>query len=191
MIHSIQALSDVVSRCERGVLRALVLALPVMVLTNVAGRALGAPIFWLDELAVLSMVWLAMIGLSLTLKSRDAVSVTLLQDAVPLAAKKALRCISDLLVLVFTVALLVLCYLWFDPILLISTGFDIEQFSSKSFNFIYGAPTATLGIPKVWFWSILPLTALTSSIHALANLLQTLAVPMTKPLGHESIESGG
>lgn len=190
MIRPILTLSEVVARCERGVLRMLVLVIPVMVLVNVAGRSLGAPVLWLDELAVLFMVWLAMIGLSLTLKTRDAVSVTLVQNALPSVARRVLRCISDLFVLAFTIAFLVLCYLWFDPVLLVSTGFDIERFAAKSFNFIYDSSTATLGAPKVWFWLILPITALTSSIHALANLLQTLTVPVSEPIGHVITESG-
>jgi TRAP-type C4-dicarboxylate transport system permease small subunit len=188
MVKFIKTLSDVVARCERSLLRVLVLAIPVAVLVNVTGRGLGTPIFWLDELAVLSMVCLAMIGLSLTLKTRDAVSVTLLQDAVSPAVRRVLRCISDLFVLAFTIAFLVLCYLWFDPVLLINTGFDIEQFAAESFNFIYDSSTATLGISKIWFWSVLPLTAFTSSIHALENLLQTLTAK--EPLGQVNAESG-
>lgn len=176
MVRAIQTLSNGLGWCERGLMRALVLALPLMILVNVTGRALKMPIFWLDELAVLTMVWLAMIGLSATLKSRDAVAVTLLHDAVSPTLRRGLQCISDVLVLVFAVAMLVLCYLWFDPLLLISTGFDFQAFAAQSFNFIYEEPTATLGIAKVWFWLILPLVALSSSVHALANLLRTLTV---------------
>ncbi|MFG3502608.1 TRAP transporter small permease [Pseudomonas sp. NPDC047963] len=184
MVHSIQTLSNGIGWFERGLMRVLVLALPLMILVNVAGRALKMPIFWLDELAVLTMVWLAMVGLSVTLKSRDAVAVTLLQDAVPPALRRGLQCISDGLVLVFAVAMLVLCYLWFDPLLLINTGFDFQAFAAQSFNFIYQEPTATLGIAKVWFWLILPLVALSSSVHALANLWQTLTVPQAEFLNH-------
>ena len=177
MIH---ALSNGIGRVERGALRALVLVLPFMILINVGGRALRTPIFWLDELAVLIMVWVAMLGLSVTLKTRDAVSVTLLADAVPDAVRKALKCASDLVVLGFAVAMLVLCYLWFDPLLLISSGFDFDAFAANSFNYVYQEPTATLGIAKFWFWLILPMVALSSSVHALANLLDTWKTPQSE-----------
>lgn len=173
----IRALSNMVGRAERAALRALVVVLPLMILANVAGRALKTPIFWLDELAVLTMVWLAMLGLSVTLQRREAVAVTLLVDAVPEAVSKVLRCASDLVVLGFSVALLVLCYLWFDPLALWRNGFDFDAFAADSFNFVYQEPTATLGVPKFWFWLILPLVGLTSSIHALANLLDSLREP--------------
>lgn len=177
----IRALSDLIGRGERMALRVLVLVLPLMILVNVAGRALKSPIFWLDEMAVLTMVWLAMLGLSVTLQTRDAVAVTLLTDAVPQGVRKWLRCAADLVVLGFAVALLVLCYLWFDPLLLWRHGFDLDAFSAESFNFVYQEPTATLGVPKFWFWLILPLVAFTSSIHALANLLDSLRAPHPAP----------
>lgn len=177
----IRTLSNLIGRAERGALRTLVLVLPLMILVNVAGRALKAPIFWLDELAVLTMVWLAMLGLSVTLQTREAVSVTLLTDAVPEAARRLLRCAADLVVLGFAVALLVLCWLWFDPLSLWGHGFDFDGFAGESFNFVYQEPTATLGVPKFWFWLILPLVAFTSSIHALANLLDSLRAPHPAP----------
>jgi TRAP-type C4-dicarboxylate transport system permease small subunit len=168
-------LSDRIGRCERAFARALVLALPLMILANVAGRALRSPIYWVDELAVLCMVWLTMIGLSLIIRTRDAVAVTMLLDALPAHSLKPMRVAVDVITLGFALALLYLCYLWFDPVLLVRVGFDAEAFAADSFNFMYDEPTATLGVKKVWFWLIVPLAAFTTSVHALANLLKTLS----------------
>lgn len=177
MVRSIHTLSDWIARCERGVARVLVLALPLMILANVTGRAFRSPIYWIDELAVLTMVWLAMIGMALTLKTRDAVAVTLLLDMVPATVGKILQMLVDILVLAFALALLLLCYMWFDPLLLITVDFDTSEFSAQSFNFIYDEPTTTLGIRKFWFWLIVPVVAFTSAVHALSNLLRTLTAP--------------
>jgi TRAP-type C4-dicarboxylate transport system permease small subunit len=177
VVKAINTLSDWVVRGERGFVRVAVLALPVMILANVIGRALRSPIYWMDELAVLTMVWLAMVGLSLTLKTRDAVAVTMLQDAVAPALVKLLRIAVDLITLGFGLALLYLCYLWFDPLLLMQVNFNLADFAAETFNFMYEEPTATLGIKKFWFWLVVPIAALTTSIHALANLLNTLAEP--------------
>ncbi|TFZ00035.1 TRAP transporter small permease [Ramlibacter rhizophilus] len=148
-----------------------------MVLANVAGRAMRSPIYWIDELSVLVMVWLAMIGMSLTLKTRDAVAVTMLVDAVPPLLMKIMRILIDLLVLVFGITLLVLCYRWFDPLTLMRVGFDTREFSGQTFNFMYQDTTATLGVAKFWFWLVVPLVAVTTSVHALSNLLRTVATP--------------
>ena len=177
MLRAIESLSNRIAGAERLVVRLIVFALPLMILANAAGRALRAPIYWMDELAILSMVWLAMIGMSLTLKSREAVSVTMLIDAVPPALMKAMKVLVDALVLVFAVVLLVLCCLWFDPLTLMKLGFDTEAFSGETFNFIYQDTTTTLGMEKFWFWLVMPVVAFTTSVHALSNLLHTLATP--------------
>lgn len=178
MFRAVTILSDWIASVERFVVRAIVLALPLMILANATGRALRSPIYWMDELAVLTMVWLAMIGMSLTLKTRDAVSVTMLMDAVPPGAMKAMKVLVDLLVLAFGIVLLVLSYLWFDPLTLMRLGFDLREFSGETFNFMYQDTTATLGVSKFWFWLVVPLAAFTTSVHALSNLLQTLATPV-------------
>lgn len=179
MLKSITSLSDGIARAERGVLRLIALALPLLVLANVAGRAMRSPIYWMDELSILLMVWLAMIGMSLTLKTRDAVAVTMLVDAVPPLLAKAMKILVDLLVLLFGIVLLVLCYRWFDPLTLMRLGFDTRAFSGDTFNFMYQDTTATLGVAKFWFWLVVPLVAVTISVHALSNLLQTVATPAT------------
>ena len=179
MLKIITSLSDRIAQAERGVLRLIALALPLMVLANVAGRAMRSPIYWMDELSILLMVWLAMIGMSLTLKTRDAVAVTMLVDAVPPFLAKAMKILIDLLVLLFGITLLVLCYRWFDPMTLMRLGFDTREFSGETFNFMYQDTTATLGVAKFWFWLVVPLVAVTISVHALSNLLRTVATPVT------------
>ena len=193
MLKIITSLSDRIAQAERGVLRLIALALPLMVLANVAGRAMRSPIYWMDELSILLMVWLAMIGMSLTLKTRDAVAVTMLVDVVPPLLAKAMKILIELLVLLFGITLLVLCYRWFDPATLMRLGFDLREFSGETFNFMYQDTTATLGIAKFWFWLLVPLVAVTISVHALSNLLQTVATPATAriPSGLSATLAGG
>lgn len=192
MVKAITTLSDRIAQAERGAVRLIALALPLMVLANVAGRAMRSPIYWMDELSILAMVWLAMIGMSLTLKTREAVAVTMLLDAVPPVLMKAMKILVDLLVLVFGITLLALCYRWFDPLTLMRLGFDTREFSGATFNFMYQDTTATLGLAKFWFWLVVPLAAVTTSVHALSNLLQILAAPaaVSIPSGLPSTLSG-
>lgn len=179
MVQAISTLSGWIMRIERFLIRAIAIALPLMILTNAVGRALRNPIYWMDELAILMMVWMAMLGMSLTLKTRDAVSVTMLIDAVPPALMKGMKILIDALVLAFGIILLVLCYRWFDPLTLMRMGFDTHAFSGETFNFMYEDTTNTLGVKKFWFWLVVPVVAFTTTIHALSNLLQTLSAPVT------------
>ena len=177
MLKIVASVSDGIERVERLLVRVIVLALPIMILANATGRALRSPIYWMDELAILTMVWLAMIAMSLTLKTRDAVAVTMLLDMLPPAVMKALRLAVDSLVLSFGLVLLVLTWHWFDPLTLMRLGFDTRAFSGETFNFMYQDTTATLGIPKFWFWLVVPISALCTSIHALSNLIDTFKRP--------------
>ncbi len=177
MLKTIHTLSDGIARIERALIRCIAIALPLMILVNATGRAARNPIYWMDELAILLMVWMAMIGMSLTLKTRDAVSVTMLVDMVPPRMMKAMKILTDILVLAFGIIVLVLSYRWFDPLALIRAGFDLHAFSGDTFNFIYEDTTNTLGIRKFWFWLVIPLTALTTSVHGMSNLIHTLGTP--------------
>lgn len=174
MYCAVTKLSDLLSSLERVLAYTIVIALPIMVLVNTAARAMRSPIYWMDELAILSMVWLAMLTMSLTLKSRDAVAVTMLLDVVSPSVLKAMKVAVDILTMVFGLVLLTLSYNWFDPLALARVGFNFQEFSGETFNFMYQETTATLGLPKFWFWTIVPFAAFCTSVHALSNLLTTL-----------------
>ncbi|MEI2417836.1 TRAP transporter small permease subunit [Orrella sp. JC864] len=179
MLDALHRLSGRIECVERIAVRAFVLALPVMILANTLGRAMRSPIYWMDELAIHCMVWLAMIGLSLTLKTRSAVAVTMLVDAVAPGLMKGMRVVVDLIILAFALTLLFLCMRWFDPVMLARAGFDLHEFSGQTFNFMYQDTTATLGMRKFWFWLIVPVVALTTSVHAASNLARTVSAPAT------------
>lgn len=181
MVKAISMLSGCLMHAERAAIRAIAIALPLMILANAIARGLRSPIYWMDELAVLLMVWMALIGMSLTLKTRDCVSVTMLVDAVPPPIMKAMKILIDALVLAFGIMLLVMCYHWFDPVTLARHGFDLQAFSGDTFNFMYDDTTSTLGVRKFWFWLIVPAVAFTTTVHALSNLLQTIATPVGAP----------
>ncbi|WP_435102469.1 TRAP transporter small permease [Arhodomonas sp. AD133] len=170
---------DVVGRCEARLCQTLVAALPLMILVNVTSRAIGQPIFWMDELAIYTMVWLAMIGLSLTVHNRDAVAVTLVQNVVPARLRRALVVVADAVVVAFAVALGYLSYLWFDPVGLARAGFDVAEFSTQTFNYVYQEPTATLGVPKFCFWLIVPLVAVTTTLHGVNNLIASVTAAVS------------
>ncbi len=191
LLNSITNLSNRILYLERVAMCTIAISLPIIILLNATGRALRSPIYWMDELAILLMVWMAMIGMSLTLKTRDAVSVTMLTDALSPPLTKTIKVITDGLVLAFGVILLVLSYRWFDPVALFNANFDTRVFSGETFNFIYEGTTNTLDVKKFWFWLIIPAVALTTTIHALSNLLQTPTTPASILKNTSSISTTG
>lgn len=170
----IQRLSRGLARAEMAAGAILVAAIFLLLMANVISRAMGHPLIWTDELAVDLMVWLAFIGASLAIASRGHMAIGLLPDALSPAARARLLLATDVLVLVFLLGMGLIIWRWLDLPGLIRAGSG-AALAQETFNFIYTDPTLTLGVGKIWFWLILPVTTLTALIHALAKLAEDLA----------------
>lgn len=162
------------ARIEAWAAACCALLVTLLILFNVVTRATNNAIFWVDEAAIYAMVWMTFLVASVSLARRDAVAVTLLTDILPRRALKTVLLFVDVVVLVFAVMLLVLSWRWFDPVRFARHGFDAATFSMETMNFIYQERTSTLPLLKWWVWLIIPLFALDSTLHAVANLGQRL-----------------
>lgn len=174
----ITRISNAILGLEKPLITTLSAALILLILLNIITRSAGAAIFWVDELAIYTMIWMALVGASAMVRMRSGVAVTLVTDLLPPDSRRAVARLVDGLVLVFALTLLVLCWQWYDPLALIRSNFDLELFAQNTFKFIYGEPTNTVGIKKFWIWLAVPLMAANMSVHALANLLEG---PPVKP----------
>ncbi len=142
----------------------------LLILLNIFTRYFGAALFWVDELAIYAMVWMAFLGASAALHHRNAVSITLLIEAVPQRIKPLILKCVDIIVFAFALAMLWLCWRWFLPLKIVRIGFDVEAFQGTTFNFIYAEPTTTLGIPKFLFWLVIWLFSLGATLHSAMHL---------------------
>lgn len=147
----------------------LIAAIFAILAVNVALRALGAPLIWADEAAVLLMACAAFLGAAAALARGQHMAVTLLPGALPAPLRAPLAICVDLIVLGFFLILAWLCWRWFDPVRAFGAQ-SLQAYSLESYNFIYQERTLTLGLSKLWFWLVMPLFALLSVIHALAAL---------------------
>jgi TRAP-type C4-dicarboxylate transport system permease small subunit len=168
----LSTLSRIVALVEIAVAALLTVATTGLILLNIVTRTSGNALYWVDEAAISTMVWASFLGASAAIERRSAVAVTLLPDAMPELWQYRLRIWSDFLVLVFFVILMWLCFLWFDPLTLYRLNFSLSDFTGETFNFIYQETTTTLGIPKFWLWSVMPIFAVFGALHALARLVE-------------------
>lgn len=178
-------LSRAIARVELLLAGGLAMAVAGLILLNIATRTAGAALFWVDELAIYSMVWMAFLGASITISRRSSVSVTILTDALPTNVRRGVLRAIDGIVLGFALCLLWLCWRWYDLPTLAGMDFDVEAFTGETFNFMYKEPTQTIGVPKFWIWLIVPLAALAMSVHAMANLF---ADPLAEPAAQSTVE---
>ncbi len=167
-------LSNRLARLERVACGFLAAFVTFLILFNVVTRSFDVALFWVDELAVYGMIWMALIGASMLLHERRHIAVTLLTGSVSDQRRRAMTLIVDCLVLALTGGFVLMCLAWYDPIGLIHHDFDIDEFAAHTFNFIYQEPTNTLGMQKFWIWLVVPIVSVTMTLHSLAHLLADL-----------------
>lgn len=169
---------------ERLAIIGLMFLLTALILLNVITRYLGAPIYWIDESAVYSVVWLTFIGASAMTRLRLDFAMTMLTERLSEGGAKIFKLIATCGVMLFGVALAAMCWLWMDPIGIARAGFDAKHFAGQSFNFLYTERTQTLNWPTWILYLIIPVFAVSMTVHGLANILEDLGfVPKTRHPG--------
>lgn len=168
-------LSRRLARVEIAFGAALVLAILCLLTANAAARALAVPLVWTDELAVHLMVCLAFTGASVAVARREHMAMGLLPEALSPRARRALVLAVDLLMLGFLILMAGLVWRWLDPVGLLRAGSG-AALAQETFNFVYTDPTQTLGIRKIWFWAILPVSTLTALVHSAAMVAESLSL---------------
>jgi TRAP-type C4-dicarboxylate transport system permease small subunit len=161
---------------ERLLIMGFMYLLTALILLNVVTRYTGMPIYWIDESAVYSVVWLTFIGASAMTRLRLDFAVTMLTERLSERGMKIAKMLSTLAVIVFGLALLAMCWLWMDPVGLARAGFDAREFAGQSFNFLYTERTQTLNWPTWVLYLTMPIFALSMTIHGLANLIEDMEV---------------
>ena len=172
--RAVVRLSGAIVQIERMALMAFMSLLLVLILLNVVTRYARIPLYWVDEAAVYSVVWLTFIGASAMTRLRMDFAVTLLTDNVGPRAARLLKVLATMSVFLLGCGLLAMCWLWLDPVGIARYSFDAKEYAANSFNFLYTEKTQTLEWPTWILQSIMPLFALTFTIHALANLIEDL-----------------
>lgn len=167
-----------VEKLLSGLLMGLLLGL---ILVNVATRYMKAPLYWIDEASVFTMIWLGFIGASVMTRLRVDFAVTLVSDQMSAKNAARLRALATALSLCFAVGLVVMCWRWLDPLGLAAAGFDARAYAAETFNFLYTEKSQTLEWPNWLIYLVLPLFALTLTLHTAANLLEDLGLARRRP----------
>lgn len=174
--EAIVAVSGRLLRVEHRAIQGLMFLLSALILLNVVTRYTGYPIYWIDESAVYSVVWLTFIGASAMTRMRLDFAVTMLTERLSERGAAIFRVIATLGVVLFGISLGVMCWLWLDPVGIAQAGFDAKDYAGQSFNFIYTERTQTLNWPTWVIYLIMPIFALSMTLHALANLFEDLGL---------------
>jgi TRAP-type C4-dicarboxylate transport system permease small subunit len=166
--------SAFILRVERLAIIFLMALLLVLILVNVVTRYAGSSIYWIDESAVFSVVWLTFIGGSAMARLRLDFAMSMLTDKLSSKWARRAKIAAGLCVVGFAVALAAMCAFLFDPIGMAQAGFDAKKFAAASFNFLYTEKTQTLNWPSWVLYIVVPIFSVTLFFHSLANVLEDL-----------------
>ena len=176
LFRAIAGASRLLLAFERRAVMALMFLLTALILLNVVTRYTGMPIYWVDESAIYSVVWLTFIGASAMTRLRLDFAVSMLTERLSAGAQKAAKVIATCAVVLFALALAAMCWLWLDPVGIARAGFDAKEYAGQSFNFIYTERTQTLNWPTWILYLIMPIFAVSMTVHGLANLLEDIGL---------------
>lgn len=183
-VRFILSLSSATLKLERSLITGFMILLTALILLNVVTRYTGYSLYWVDESAVYSVVWLTFIGGSAMTRLRMDFAIGLLTDQLSEPNQRLARICAGLGVLAFGLLLAWMCWLWLDPVGIFQAGLDAKSYAAKSFNFIYTERTQTLNWPTWVIYLIIPIFAVTMSIHALANVMEDMGLaPRSKFAG--------
>ena len=175
-VRLVVAVSAGILRLERLLIVGFMGLLLALILLNVVTRYSGASLYWVDESAVYSVVWLTFIGGSAMTRLRLDFAMTMLTGKLsPCWARRA-KVAAGLGVVLFALALAWMCWLWLDPVGIAQSGFDPRKFAASAFNFVYTERTQTLNWPSWILYLIVPIFSLTLFVHGLANVLEDLGL---------------
>jgi TRAP-type C4-dicarboxylate transport system permease small subunit len=163
-----------VFRLEKFAVTSLMFLLAFLILLNVVTRYSGSALYWVDESAVYSVVWLSFIGASAMTRLRLDFAVTLLTDQLSEGLVRTAKVAAGLGVVLFALLLAWMCWLWLDPPGIIAAGVDAKAYGAKTFNFVYAERTQTLNWPTWLLYCVVPLFSITMAIHGLANVVEDL-----------------
>ena len=159
---------------ERMAVAGFMFLLTGLILLNVVTRYAGVSLYWVDESAVYSVVFLTFMGASAMTRLRLDFAVTLLTERLSARGVRIAKVMATTIVLLFGLTLLWLCALWLDPVGMARAGFDARELAARTFNFIYTERTQTLNWPVWALYMIMPVFALSMTVHSAANLLEDL-----------------
>ncbi|WP_238119628.1 MULTISPECIES: TRAP transporter small permease [unclassified Xanthobacter] len=171
-------------RVERVAIIVLMALLCGLILLNVVTRYTGVPLYWIDESAIYTVVWLAFIGASAMTRLRLDFTVGLLTEKLQRKGAQVAKALATGFTVLFGLLLAYMCWLWMDPVGIAAAGFDARTFAGESFNFLYTERTQTLNWPTWAVQLIIPIFACSMILHGLANLMEDLGlVPMAAHAG--------
>ncbi|WP_227937438.1 TRAP transporter small permease [Alkalihalobacillus deserti] len=124
-------ISDYVFKLEKAIVMILIIAMFVALTAGVFFRYyLNSPLFWSDEFAIFTLVWLTFLGGSMSVKRQQTAAVTILVDKLNDKLRKIVASIGFVIVFLFGLFIVYYSGIWLSSpniLLQISTSMQIPM----------------------------------------------------------------
>ncbi|MFC0559461.1 TRAP transporter small permease [Halalkalibacter alkalisediminis] len=136
-----EKLSDYVFKIEKWIVMTLIIAMFVSLTAGVFFRYyLNSPLFWSDEFAIFTLVWLTFLGGSMSIKRQQTAAVTILVDKLNEKLRKLVASIGFFIVFLFCLFIVYYSFIWLS-----SPNIVLQKSNSMQIPMIYPYLSVPLG----------------------------------------------
>ncbi|OLO27905.1 TRAP transporter small permease protein [Alkalihalophilus pseudofirmus] len=149
--------SDTIYKIEKAIVIILIAAMFLTLTAGVFFRYFfNSPLFWSDEFAIFTLIWLTFLGGSISIKRQQTAAVTILVDKLNEKNRKIVASISFLILIIFCLFIVYYSYIWLS-----SPNIVLQRSNSMQLPMIY----PYLSVPTGFFFM---------SIHSMHLFLLSL-----------------
>jgi TRAP-type C4-dicarboxylate transport system permease small subunit len=157
LTNKFKKLSDYVFEIEKWIVMTLIIAMFVSLTAGVFFRYyLNSPLFWSDEFAIFTLIWLTFLGGSMSVKRQQTAAVTILVDKLNDTLRKIVASFGFLIIFIFCLFVVYYSFIWLS-----SPNIALQKSNSMQIAMIYPYLSVPLGF-------------LFMSIHSIYLLLLSL-----------------
>ncbi|ARK29952.1 TRAP transporter small permease [Halalkalibacter krulwichiae] len=134
-------LSDAIHKVEKLIVMILIVAMFLALTAGVFFRYyLNSPLFWSDEFAIFTLVWLTFLGGSIGIKRQQTAAVTILVDKLNEKSRKIIASIGFVIILLFCLFIVYYSYIWLS-----SPNIVLQKSNSMQLPMIYPYLSVPIG----------------------------------------------
>lgn len=156
-MNVVRNISDIVFKIEKVL---IIILIPVMLTSMVVDiffrYVVSTPVVWAQELSLYVFIWSSFVGASMSIKSREAVSVSIITDRLSKQLRRKVILLGLFISSLFVIYLLYLSVSWI---------------SSPNILFQTSVTTQT---PMVYMYMCIPISLLFMTVHFISWFFETL-----------------
>ncbi|WP_209123592.1 TRAP transporter small permease [Alkalihalobacillus sp. BA299] len=133
--------SDTIFKIEKVIVMILIIAMFLTLTAGVFFRYyLNSPLFWSDEFAIFTLIWLTFLGGNISIKRQQTAAVTILFDKLNKKSRKVVASVGFLIIILFCLLIVYYSIIWLS-----SPNIVLQKSNSMQLPMIYPYLSVPIG----------------------------------------------